>query len=460
MKGSVRKRYNNAWSYRIDLGFVDGKRKQVEKGGFKTEREATKAMQDVLYHLNNTGDYVENKKISFHTVYEEFIEREGKATRAYATLKKYDSLYRNHIKDEFGPLYVYQISDTMIIDFLNQKRIKYSEEYVKGMYKFFNVILRYAHDHKYTKKNVMDLVPPPPDPRHVGDIVTYNRKELEQMIERIESTRSKIAFQLGLQAGLRESECFALTWSDIDFEKKKIKVCKQLLYQDKQWCFAPLKTVNSYRSVNITAEFAQYLADMKMQHDAERKLYGDGYKRNFVTDRREPKKEEVIEVPDFINVKANGEMLTTNGAKFLARIIKKDLGIHFKFHNLRHPYVKHTTKIFSLRLMDFQAQAYPDARRKTRGACQLHQGGQSRSPVRLLCNRKQLSCLPPQSKMSRILYAISMRLSGYTSTRSISSSASSVVSASASKIALDASFRLSCRACSSCFCFACANTAA
>ena len=97
MKGSVRKRYNNAWSYRIDLGFVDGKRKQVEKGGFKTEREATKAMQDVLYHLNNTGDYVENKKVSFHTVYEEFIEREGKATRAYATLKRYDSLYRNQV---------------------------------------------------------------------------------------------------------------------------------------------------------------------------------------------------------------------------------------------------------------------------------------------------------------------------------------------------------------------------
>ena len=131
-----------------------------------------------------------------------------------------------------------------------------------------------------------------------------------------------------------------------------------------------------------------------------------------------------------------------------------------RVHDLRHPYVKHTTKIFSLRLVDSQAQAYPDARRKTRGACQLHRGGQSRSPVRPLYNRKRFSCLPPQSKMSWILYAISMRLSGYTSTRSISISASSVVSASASKIALDASFRLSCRACSSCFCFACANTAA
>lgn len=133
MKGSIRKRKNNAWPYRIDLGFVDSKRRQVEKGSFKSEREATKAMQDVLYHLNNTGDYVENEKISFHTVYEEFIEREGKATRAYATLKKYDSLYRNHIKEEFGPLYVYQISDIMIIDFLNQMRPKYSEEYVIGV---------------------------------------------------------------------------------------------------------------------------------------------------------------------------------------------------------------------------------------------------------------------------------------------------------------------------------------
>ena len=135
-------------------------------------------------------------------------------------------------------------------------------------------------------------------------------------------------------------------------------------------------------------------------------------------------------------------------------------GRRITFHGLRHPYVKHTTKIFSLRLMDFQAQAYPDARRKTRGACQLLRVGQSRSPVRPLCNRKRFSCLPPQSKMSWILYAISMRLSGYTSTRSISSSASSVVSVSASKIALDASLRLSCRACSSCFFFACANTAA
>lgn len=172
--------------------------------------------------------------------------------------------------------------------------------------------------------------------------------------------------------------------------------------------------------------------------------------------------EEKISDCGYFFVNKYGKRLTEQSVRCMINSYCKACGIsiHITPHMFRHPYVKHTTKIFSLRLMDFQAQAYPDARRKTRGACQLHRGGQSQSPVRPLCNRKQLSCLLPQSKMSWILYAISMRLSGYTSTRSISSSASSVVSASASKIALDASFRLSCRACSSCFCFACANTAA
>jgi len=143
------------------------------------------------------------------------------------------------------------------------------------------------------------------------------------MIERNDSTRSKIAFQFALQAGLRKSECFALTWSDIDFENKKIKVCKQLLYKNKKWCFAPLKILNSYRSVNITHDFADYLMEMKELHKAEEKFYGICYKKNFVTDRRISNDEHYIEAPDFINVNASGEMLTTNGAKFISRIIKK-----------------------------------------------------------------------------------------------------------------------------------------
>ena len=242
-------------------------------------------------------------------------------------------------------------------------------------------------------------------------------------------------FYLELVSGLRKGELTALLWSDLDIADKTISVSKQYVKNPNgELTLSRPKTETSVREVSIPQEAVDLLMQEHEKHPHN---------------------------PYMFPSPVTGEMYYPDSIVNLHKKILKDAGLpHIRFHDLRHPYVKPTTKIFSLRLMDFQAQAYPDAPRKTRGACQRHQGEQSRSSVRPLCNRKQLSCLSPQSKISRILYAISMRLSGYTSTRSISRSARSVVSVSASKIALDASLRLSCRACSSRFCFACANTAA
>lgn len=82
----------------------------------------------------------------------------------------------------------------------------------------------------------------------------------------------------------------------------------------------------------------KFLKELKEEQKKNKKLYGDGYKRNFVTERLHRNKENYIEVNDLINVKENGEMLTHNSIKFLARIIMDDLHIPFKFHNLRHTY--------------------------------------------------------------------------------------------------------------------------
>ena len=241
-------------------------------------------------------------------------------------------------------------------------------------------------------------------------------------------------FLLELTTGMRRGEILALKWRDLNLKTGELHISRQVLKVNGKVLISTPKTKSSNRMILLPSEMLELLAELKTRTDSE----------------------WIFPSPLDLTQPRHPSAVYHRFQKILERANCKRV----RFHDLRHPYVKHTTKIFSLRLMDFQAQAYPDARRKTRGACQLHRGGQSQSPVRPLCNRKRFSCLPPQSKMSRILYAISMRLSGYTNTRSISSSANSVVSVSASKIALDASLRLSCRACSSCFCFACANTAA
>ena len=276
-------------------------------------------------------------------------------------------------------------------------------------------------------------------------------EQMQKLFEVVKGTRLELPVLVAAFYGLRRGEVLGLKWDAIDFNRGTLTIKRtvteatidgtmKIIEQDSA------KTKSSLRTLPLVGSFRDYFQKVKEAQELNKKVCGNCYNYDY---------------DGYVFVNELGERMRPN---YLTEYFPKYIAKHgmpkMRFHDLRHPYVKHTTKIFSLRLMDFQAQAYPDARRKTRGACQLHQGGQSRSPVRLLCNRKQLSCLPPQSKMSRILYAISMRLSGYTSTRSISSSASSVVSVSASKIALDASLRLSCRACSSCFCFACANTAA
>lgn len=272
----------------------------------------------------------------------------------------------------------------------------------------------------------------------------YSAEQLQQLITALNGDPIQPLVKIAALYGLRRSELLGLKWDSIDFENGMVlirhTVCKMIVTVEKD----KTKTQSSRRSFPMTEEAREIFLKAKAEEEENQRLFGKAYQKN----------DYVFKWPDGRTFAP--DYVTHHFSKMLERYGMP----HIRFHELRHPYVKHTTKIFSLRLMDFQAQAYPDARRKTRGACQLHRGGQSRSPVRPLCNRKQFSCLLPQSKMSWILYAISMRLSGYTSTRSISSSASSVVSASASKIALDASLRLSCRACSSCFCFACANTAA
>ena len=307
----------------------------------------------------------------------------------------------------------------------------------------------YAYKTDLIQSNPADKVELPKIEKYSGQF--YNQKQIENLIRVVKGDPIEFGVITASFYGLRRSEVLGLKWDAIDFENKTITIrhtVHEVTIDGKTRIVASdtTKTKSSYRSLPLVKPFEEILLKMKREQEENKRLCGRCYCQDYL---------------DYIYVNQIGEIVKPGfvTAHFSA-VLKANNLPHIRFHDLRHPYVKHTTKIFSLRLMDFQAQAYPDARRKTRGACQLLRVGQSRSPVRPLCNRKRFSCLPPQSKMSWILYAISMRLSGYTSTRSISSSASSVVSVSASKIALDASFRLSCRACSSCFCFACANTAA
>ena len=443
--GMVRKRDDGRWEGRIVIGHKENGEPLFRHVYAKTQ----KALLDKL-HQNiecyRDVELTEDSRMTLGQWLDRWLTEYKAGTVRPGTLEGYRRYIEYYIKPQLGDKQISLLSQQDIQRMYRRLKTEGRiHEHPEMGHQLSDSMVRHIHStlHAALKDAVQAHVIPrnptegttAPKPNYKPKRI-LTRAELDAFLAVVEQDEVwRDFFQTELMTGLRRGEICGLQWNDFDEDAGTLKVCRTLHSQRKgEYTVGETKTNQGMRTIVLPHSVTEIL----------RRRKADAISQWIFPDPVRPE-----------------DPVDPNAAYRHMKTLLQRAGLpSIRFHDLRHPYVKHTTKIFSLRLMDFQAQAYPDARRKTRGACQLHRGGQSQSPVRPLCNRKRFSCLPPQSKMSWILYAISMRLSGYTSTRSISSSASSVVSVSASKIALDASLRLSCRACSSCFCFACANTAA
>ena len=443
--GMVRRREDGRWEGRIVIGHKENGEPLFRHVYAKTQ----KALLDKL-HQNiecyRDVELTEDSRMTLGQWLDRWLTEYKAGMVRPGTLKSYRCYIEYYIKPQLGDKQISLISQQDIQRMYHRLKTEGRiHEHPEMDHQLSDSMIRHIHStlHAALKDAVQAHVIPrnptegttAPKPNYKPKRI-LTRAELDAFLAVVEQDEVwRDFFQTELMTGLRRGEICGLQWSDFDGDTGTLKVCRTLHSQRKgEYTVGETKTNQGMRTIILPHSVTEIL----------RRRKADAISQWIFPDPVKPE-----------------DPVNPGSAYLRMKTLLQRAGLpSIRFHDLRHPYVKHTTKIFSLRLMDFQAQAYPDARRKTRGACQLLRVGQSRSPVRPLYNRKRFSCLPPQSKMSWILYAISMRLSGYTSTRSISISASSVVSASASKIALDASFRLSCRACSSCFCFACANTAA
>lgn len=442
-EGTLRLRKDGRWEGRIVVGYNEKSLPITKCVTAKTKTECSTKLEALKEQYGRSSDKIK-PDMPFGDWIDFWYQTYCRHTLRITTRTDYENRIYNHIIPEIGKIPLNRLSQSDLQQFYAKEKTDgrklhaktygkgLSDRTIRGIHANCRTALQRAVQDGLIRTNPAVGCKLPPKKAREMQVLTQN--EIIRFLHQAKEEGCYELFLLELGTGMRRGEILALKWSDLDFTTGELRIERQVYIIKAEVIISAPKTKASIRTVILPPSLLKTLVAYKETVDSEWMF------------------------PSPTN---NGRPRNPSSVRKRLQLILERAGCKkVRFHDLRHPYVKHTTKIFSLRLMDFQAQAYPDARQKTRGACQLHRGEQSRSPVRPLCNRKRFSCLPPQSKISWILYSISMRLSGYTSTRSISSSASSVVSVSASKIALDASLRLSCRACSSCFCFACANTAA
>lgn len=320
------------WSYRYSI-VINGRTITTEQSGFTSAYSAHKAREEsiALCKINNGADM----NVNLDTIFEKFIATEGNITRSFNTILRYKSLYKNHIQPIFGNGKIGKIRPSQLQTFIAKLSEEYQSEYPRSIYNFLKVLFKFAYSKEYITNNPMDRVEPP---QRVGDkkVELLSEENFKKLQNALSTKRVQLPFNIGLALGLRASETYALRWSDFDFTNNEVKITKQLQSRKSVWCIAKPKTRNSIRVIKFGEEFSSYLQAMKRLQEDNKLRYGVMYKSNRVIDTT-VRPETPTDIPDFVNVKENGDFMTPNSNKVIARTAK-ELGFEFNYHMLRHRY--------------------------------------------------------------------------------------------------------------------------
>ena len=342
---------NGNWAWRFTRT-IDGKRvnrkgtKDADGNVLKSQKAAIRARQLAMIDFEAKLNEKPRHRMTVQEVYEEYCEH-GRSGKAYTTIQKQDSLWRNHISERFGQRYIDGISVAEINDYLTE--LYYVEgrayKYVEGFLKMFYLIFGQAYSRGYLELDTYNKLCMTKDVRiqmpkmkvdEETDIIAYDTEQVQKLDEYFMGTNAETAYMLGRYCGLRINECYGLKWCNVDLENGCIIIDRQMQYQNGLIKLVSLKTRNARRTVYMSQKLKEYFIELARRREADIKLYGAQREQNqtFIKDVDG----SCLSSLQLVNTLPNGKIQTVNSMKYHSRTIKSALGIDFKFHHLRHTY--------------------------------------------------------------------------------------------------------------------------
>ena len=146
----VYRKENGVWEYRF-ITTVNGKQIQRKKctdaqgNKLMTKTAAIAARTAAIQALHQEGgEWRKPGRYTVKTIFEEFRTK-GRKDRAYQTIRKQDSLWKNHLLSKFGDRYLDTLTSGEIMDYLAELYYGegYSYRYVESFLKMFYELRRH-----------------------------------------------------------------------------------------------------------------------------------------------------------------------------------------------------------------------------------------------------------------------------------------------------------------------------
>ena len=308
----------------VDVGVVDGKRKQLRKR-YATEKEARAGLDAVRGDVAK-GTYVHPTKVTLREASENWLAAKhglkpstlhGHRVNLAAALTalgdiEVQKLTKRHIDDLVTTLRAGGLPSPT-----GKSRKAWSPRSVNYMLGLLTAVLRDQMRQGHLVRNVAELVdripsdPKPPD--------TFTPAELQKVLNHIDGDRYAIAWQLAL-TGLRRGEVTGLRWSDVDLDARKLQISSTRLRFGKHLIEDTPKSRAGRRTLPIPDHLAAALRTARAIHAADRLALGEYY-----------------EASGYVVVNEAGAALSPHAlTSRWARMLKAAGVRHIRFHDARH----------------------------------------------------------------------------------------------------------------------------
>ena len=251
----------------------------------------------------------------------------------------YNDRIKNCIIPYLGSVPLKSLKANNIQQWINQLHIQrgLSPKSIKNIYLNLKAALDKAVILRMLSYNPCTGVELPKLQKYKAEI--YDKNEIALLLDTAKGTDIYLIVLLTVSIGFRRGELIALRWDDVDFENGIIHVRHNTVLADGKTIHKSPKTSAGVRDISIGDNLVRTLKEAHTQYLLNKISYGSDFvDSNLVICQKNGKPYH----PDSI---------TQKWERFVA---EKGLK-HIRFHDLRHPYVKHTTKKYNSEKQKTQA---------------------------------------------------------------------------------------------------------
>lgn len=321
-------------------GFVDksGKRHQRR---FDTIAEADKWLYD-MRHEDKFGDGVYDDDMTVNDWYK-FWHTELIKDLAANTRRNYAERYERNIKPVIGKMRLKDVKPMHCTKILNSMDDDYAGSTIYQTYITLGVMFKSAKLNGKIRAHPLDGVKFSKSIKAVDEIKFLTVEEQKKFLDVAKHSHNYYQYAFLLETGLRTGEMIALTWDNVDWDRRTLSIEKTMEFRYKHqqfWVAGPPKTMTSYRTIPLTNRAYEILQEIYAAKDIRKQSAELNTVLEYADKRKDKKQKKYFNMSDLVFINFRTGMPNKNSS-YDTHLYKlcDEAGIkRFCMHCLRHTY--------------------------------------------------------------------------------------------------------------------------